>query len=199
MKIAPDAHSLWTGLALRTTLPHMDHSLVMTVLGPDRPGLLAELSETIYSHGGSWFESKLARFAGQFAGILRFDCPDEKHDEMLEALGSLENLNVQVVKEVKVPHRIVKKLNFDVHGHHHPGIVRAISSVIAKIGGNLEELSTERDAAPQPGHVFFRTVGTVAVVEELDPQEFELGLQALGADITVSVEPVATPREHQHV
>ncbi|MFP6866764.1 MAG: ACT domain-containing protein [Roseibacillus sp.] len=166
----------------------MDHSLVMTVLGPDRPGLLANLSETIYSHGGSWFESRLARFAGQFAGILRFDCPDEKHDELLEALTQLENLNVQIVKEVNVPHRIVKRLNFDVHGHHHPGIVRGISSVIARIGGNLEELSTERDAAPQPGHILFRTIGKVAVMEGVDSAQLESMLQALGSDITVSVE-----------
>ncbi|NIP94623.1 MAG: hypothetical protein GWO24_14740 [Akkermansiaceae bacterium] len=68
---------------------------------------------------------------------------------------------------------------------------------MAKIGGNLEELSTERDAAPQPGHIFFRTLGTVAVVEDFDPSELEDKLQALGSDITVSVEPTPKPREPQ--
>ena len=173
----------------------MDHSLVMTVLGPDRPGLLATLSATIYSHGGSWFESKLSRFAGHFAGILRCDCPDEQHDELIEALNQLEGLNMQIVKELNVPHRIVKHLNFDVHGHHHPGIVRKISSIIAQIGGNLEELSTERDAAPQPGHFLFRTVGCVAVNDDFDSNRLEHMLQDLGSDITVTVEsssPAAT-------
>ena len=173
----------------------MDHSLVMTVLGPDRPGLLATLSATIYSHGGSWFESKLSRFAGHFAGILRCDCPDERHDELIEALNQLEGLNMQIVKELNVPHRIVKHINFDVRGHHHPGIVRKISSIIAQIGGNLEELSTERDAAPQPGHFLFRTVGCVAVNDEFDSNRLEHMLQDLGSDITVTVEnpsPAAT-------
>jgi glycine cleavage system regulatory protein len=168
----------------------------MTAIGPDRPGLLALLSETIYSHGGSWFESRLARFAGQFTGILRFDCPDERHDELVAALQSLDGLAVQVVKEVNVPHRIVRRLNFDVHGHHHPGIVRGISAAVARVGGNLEELSTERDAAPQPGHVFFRTIGTVAVTEDTDPASLQSELEALGPDIAVSVEPV-TEREPQ--
>jgi len=166
----------------------MDHSLVMTVLGHDRPGLLAALSATIYSHGGSWFESKLSRFAGHFAGILRCDCPDERHDELVKALNQLEGLNMQIVKELNVPHRIVKHLNFDVHGHHHPGIVRKISSIIAQIGGNLEELSTERDAAPQPGHFLFRTVGCVAVNDDFDSNLLEHMLQELGSDITVTVE-----------
>ncbi len=166
----------------------MDHSLVMTVLGPDRPGLLATLSETIYANGGSWFESRLTRFAGHFAGILRCDCPDERHQEMLDALNTLEGLSMQIVKEVNVPHRIVKHLNFDVHGHHHPGIVRKISSIIAQIGGNLEELSTERDAAPQPGHFLFRTVGKVAVEDGFEIEELERKFQDLGSDITVSIE-----------
>ena len=159
----------------------------MTVLGPDRPGLLATLSETIYAHGGSWFESRLSRFAGHFAGILRFDCPDERHDELVDALNSLEGLNLQIVKEVNVPHRMVKHLSFDVHGHHHPGTVRKISSIIAQIGGNLEELSTERDAAPQPGHFLFRTVGRVAVNEDFDIAELTGKLEELGSDIMVSV------------
>jgi glycine cleavage system regulatory protein len=167
----------------------MDHSLVMTALGPDRPGLLSELSELIDQHGGSWFESKLARFAGQFAGILRFDCPDESHDKLLEALQNIEGLNVQVVREVEVPHRITKMLEFDVHGHHHPGIVRGISSVITRLGANLEALSTERDAAPQPGHYLFRTIGTLEVILDFDESELESALQALGPDITVSVRP----------
>jgi glycine cleavage system regulatory protein len=160
----------------------------MTVLGPDRLGILASLSETIYAHGGSWLESKLTRYAGQFAGILRFDCPDEKHEELLEALNALENLKVQIVREVNVPRRIVKQFNFEVHGHHHPGIVRSIASVIARIGGNIEELSTERDAAPQPGHFLFRTIGRVAVMQEFGGEELERMLQGLGSDLTVTVE-----------
>lgn len=160
----------------------------MTVLGPDRPGLLATLSETIYAHGGSWFESRLSRFAGHFAGILRCDCPDERHQELADALANLEGLSMQIVKEVNVPHRLVKHLNFDVHGHHHAGIVRKISSIIAQIGGNIEELITERDAAPQPGHFLFRTVGKVAVEEGFELEDLKNRLQDLGSDITVAVE-----------
>ena len=73
--------------------------------------------------------------------------------------------------------------------------MRKISSIIAQIGGNLEELSTERDAAPQPGHFLFRTVGCVAVNDDFDSNRLEHMLQDLGSDITVTVEnpsPAAT-------
>ena len=180
---------LFTGRVGFAQTEIVTHSLVMTVLGPDRPGLLAELAGVIDANGGSWFESRLSRFAGQFAGILRFDCPDEKHDRMIEALKSLDNLNVQVVKEGTPPHRSTKSLDFDVRGHHHPGLIRNISATIAQVGGNLEEFITERDAAPQPGHFIFRSIGRVQVVEDFEHSKLRDSLQALGSDLQVIVSP----------
>ncbi|NIM63004.1 MAG: glycine cleavage system protein R, partial [Acidobacteria bacterium] len=49
----------------------MSISLVLTVNGPDRPGLVEALSQTVAKHQGSWLESRMARLAGHFAGILR--------------------------------------------------------------------------------------------------------------------------------
>lgn len=165
----------------------MNHSLVMTVLGPDRPGLLEKLSATIDAHGGSWFESRLAQFAGYFAGILRFDCPDDQHDALLEALDHLAGLEVKVVREVDVPKRVTKKLNFNVMGNHHTGLVRQIAATITRAGGNMEELISERDPVPVPGHVVFRAIGTVSVVKDFDETKLIDALQALGSDLSVSV------------
>ena len=161
----------------------------MTVLGPDRPGLLAKLAETIDAHGGSWFESRLARFAGHFAGILRFDCHDEQHDELLGALNQLDNLSIQVVREVDVPERVTKRLSFDILGNHRPGFMKQIATAITKVGGNIEELSSERDLCPKAGHILFRAVGTVDVVEDFDVSEIVNALEALGSDLSVSVFP----------
>ena len=47
----------------------MARSLVMTVIGPDRPGLVEELSKTIAAHEGSWLESRMAQLAGHFAAV----------------------------------------------------------------------------------------------------------------------------------
>ena len=72
----------------------------MTVIGPDRPGLVEELSKTIASHEGSWLESRMAHLAGHFAGLLRVECPDEKCAELVSALQNLEGLSVQVAEEL---------------------------------------------------------------------------------------------------
>ena len=137
----------------------------------------------------SRLESRLARFAGQFAGILRFDCPDEHHDSLLEDLKGFNNLNVQVVREVEVPDRKTKRLSLDIMGNHRPGFMRQVATAITRAGGNMVELSSERDVCPQAGHILFRAVGTIEVVEDFDEAQLGKALEALGSDLSVSVKP----------
>ena len=45
--------------------------LVFTLLGPDRPGIVKEISALVREHGGNWMESSLSHLAGHFAGLVR--------------------------------------------------------------------------------------------------------------------------------
>ncbi|MCB1106274.1 MAG: glycine cleavage system protein R, partial [Cephaloticoccus sp.] len=46
-------------------------NLVMTIIGPDRPGLVQLVATTLVDHGGNWLESRMGHLGGQFAGIIR--------------------------------------------------------------------------------------------------------------------------------
>ena len=59
----------------------MARALVMTVIGEDRPGLVEALAELIAAHEGSWDESRMARLAGHFAGVVQIHLPDERAGE----------------------------------------------------------------------------------------------------------------------
>ena len=63
----------------------MPTSLVLTVLGEDRPGLVEALSHIIAAHEGNWLESRMAHLAGQFAGILRASVPEGNAAALLTA------------------------------------------------------------------------------------------------------------------
>ena len=62
----------------------MDH-LVLTVFAPDKPGQVERIAQCIAEHGGNWLESRMARLAGQFAGIVRIECPCASADALLLA------------------------------------------------------------------------------------------------------------------
>ena len=50
-------------------------ALVATVIGADRQGIVNALSECAQRHGANWASSRLARAAGEFAGMVHFDVP----------------------------------------------------------------------------------------------------------------------------
>ena len=68
----------------------MRTSLVLTVVGDDRPGLINTLSDTIAACDGNWTETRMASLGGKFAGILLVTVPQSKADALIGALRKLE-------------------------------------------------------------------------------------------------------------
>jgi len=163
--------------------------LVMTVLGNDRPGLVSSLADAVSSHGGNWLESRMSRLAGQFAGIVRIECPADVVDALIHKLQAPEmsGLTIQMVREpVNEP---VPRNTFvvDVVGNDRPGIVRELSAAIANAGGNIEELTTGLESAPMSGQPMFRAHGVISVQEGTEPAAFGIVIEGLSDDLTVDV------------
>src|ERR1043165_5600566 len=75
----------------------MQLSLVMTIIGSDRPGLVESVAAIVTEHGGNWLESRMSHLGGQFAGILRVEFPAEREESLIEALKRLESRGLSVV------------------------------------------------------------------------------------------------------
>jgi glycine cleavage system regulatory protein len=125
-------------------------SLVVTVIGKDRPGLVESVSAAVEAHGGSWVESRMSRLAGQFAGILRVSVPAERVDALSEALEALRASGLRVVIERGLEDSIEEghMILLELIGSDRPGIVHKISEALAARGVNVDELNTECEGAP---------------------------------------------------
>src|SRR5262245_2256078 len=126
----------------------MQRMLVMTIIGPDRPGLVESVAAIVAEHGGNWLESRMSRLGGQFAGILRVEAPTERESALRSALKQLEPQGLTVVvqpdKAPAPPAPAAAQLSsLDIIGHDRPGIVRQISRTLTQHGVNVEELETE--------------------------------------------------------
>ena len=167
----------------------MNCYVIMTVLGNDRPGLVSALADAVASHGGNWLESRMARLAGQFAGIARIECPAESVDALIAELQSPghSGLTVLAVREDVVEAAARRTLIVDVVGNDRPGIVRELSAAVAKAGGNIEELTTGLESAPMSGHPMFRAHGVVSIPENTATEVLTAAIECLGGDLTVDV------------
>jgi glycine cleavage system regulatory protein len=162
--------------------------LIMTVLGSDRPGLVSSLAETVAKHGGNWLDSRMARLAGQFAGIVRVECPESSVEELLAELHTpAAGLNVQAVREAVEESAKRRTLVVDVMGNDRPGIVRELTTAIANAGGNVEELTTGLESAPMSGHPMFRARGVISIPENAEIESLTTAIENLGEDLTVDV------------
>lgn len=171
------------------SISRMTTSLVMTVLGPDRPGLVRTLSNIVATHGGNWLESRMARMAGQFAGIVRVECDEGVSTIMIDELNALasDGITVQIVKESSPATDHRRKISVDVIGNDRPGIVRELTAAIANAGGNVEELTTGLESAPMAGHPLFRAKGVISVPETSSTGALITAIENLGGDLSVEI------------
>jgi glycine cleavage system regulatory protein len=165
-------------------------SLVLTLIGPDRPGLVEAVAAVIAGQGGNWLESRMAHLAGKFAGILRAEVPEEKVRAVVEALGKLEGRGLKIVTEVAAsahPPAADRPMELELVGLDRPGIVREISQLLAQHQVNVEELSTDRSSAPMSGEMLFRARARVHVPSSADLATLRSGLERLANDLVVEI------------
>jgi glycine cleavage system regulatory protein len=167
----------------------MKQTLIMTVLGSDRTGLVRSIAALVAAHGASWQESRMARLAGQFAGILRVDCPEAAVDALSRALRELavEGIQVQIIAE-KVADALPRHVwHIDVVGNDRPGIVHEMTEAIARAGGNVEELLTGLESAAMSGHPLFRATGKVSLGGDSGEALLRAAIEALSDDLSVEI------------
>src|SRR3954468_1738126 len=146
-------------------------SLVLTLIGPDRPGLVEAVAAVIAGHGGNWLESRMAHLAGKFAGILRAEVPEDRVRAVVDALAKLEGRGLKLVTEVAASGPATsahRPMDLELVGLDRPGIVREISQLLARHEVNVEELSTDRSSAPMSGEMLFRARARVHVPASAD-------------------------------
>ena len=164
--------------------------LVLTVLGEDRPGLVGLLSQAITTHEGNWLESRMARLAGKFAGILRASVPEANADTLAHALRELEAQGLKVMVEwsgVDEPALDYRWLKLDLVGNDRPGIIRDISQALGWQGVNIDELNTEYSSAPMSGGMLFKATAQLRVPLDVVITELQERLETLAHDLMVDI------------
>ena len=165
-------------------------SLVVTVIGPDRPGIVSKLSAKAQRFGANWAGSRMASLAGQFAGIVHFEVPPENAEALAAALRDLESSDLRVVivrgegATVPAGRRAVK---LELVGHDRPGIVRDLSGSLAERGVSIEELHTEIVSGAMSAEHLFKVKALLLVPKSVSNDELRRGLEALANEMMVDI------------
>ncbi len=165
-------------------------SLVATVMGPDRPGIVSLLSERAQGFGANWTESRIATLEGQVAGLVHFEVPSPNAEAMAAALSSLESSGVHVViaKQEQIPVPAGRRaIKLELVGHDRPGIVSELSGSLARRRVSIEDLHTEIvDGATAAEHLF-KVKALLVVPESVPNDELRRALEPLIKEMTVDI------------
>ena len=167
----------------------MRETLVLTVLGPDRTGLVEGLADRIAASGGNWEASHMARLGGQFAGILLVTIERGGGEALLAALRGLPGLEVVARPSEGASPGAGARVRLDLTGDDRPGIVRDVTRVLAERGVNVEELETEVQSAPMSGEPLFVARAVLHVPAELTTADLRRGLEDLAGELMVDLAP----------
>ena len=117
------------------------HELAITVIGPDRTGIVADVAEALAGVGANLTDSTMTRLRGHFAMTLI--CTGPSAEAASAALEPLDGVTTTV--------RPVSQADaadggepwvVSVHGADRLGIVAAVTRVVAAGSGNVTDLST---------------------------------------------------------
>jgi glycine cleavage system regulatory protein len=164
-------------------------TLVLTVTGDDRPGVVSVLSAPINAHGASWELSQLSGLAGKFAGTVVVVVDDDRVDALVADLMALNapglHISVERTDEPLEPESL--RLHLELLGADHPGIVAEISASLTARGINIEELVTDVREAPMAGGTLFEAKAVLAAPPATSTDELRSMLEGLADELMVEI------------
>ena len=143
--------------------------LVLSCLGPDRPGLVAEVTGFVTEHGGNLEDSRMAVLGGEFGVLLLVSGSPEQIASIEQGSGEIaQRTGLSVIaRRTKSPeeHRRAPTIPCVVTAEalDHEGIVQAVARALAATGVNIVSLEATAYEAPVTGSQLFRMEARIDV------------------------------------
>ena len=163
-------------------------SLVLTILGNDRPGIVESLSQLVYKYKGNWLKSSMSEMAGKFAGILLIQLPDEQQAAFVQALKDLDLQCIVEEAESQLDNFSHRNVHLTLVGNDKTGIIQEVTQVLSGFTISVQHLESFLDSAPNWGNPLFRAEIELEVPATADLDEVKHALEDIANDLVVDLE-----------
>lgn len=139
------------------------HFLMLSAIGPDRPGLVAELSAFIVERGGNVENSRATVMGGVFGVMLVVSATAEQVDRLARDIdGVAERTGMRAITmpigDPRPGHGRqagVARYEITAESLDQEGIIHAIADIVRIHGANIVDLETSTSSAPMSGEALF--------------------------------------------
>lgn len=148
----------------------MTTKLVISALGADRPGIVDELSNIIYTHALNIEDSRMSVLGGEFAILLLISGEQSSIDALQAQTAEIEQaLKMSLLLKPTTESNVIGNTvpySVEVASLDHPGIVRNIANFFSSQNINIVNLQTEKYSAPHTGSPMFALHMTIGIPAE---------------------------------
>jgi len=173
----------------------MPTNLVLTLTGPDRIGIVEEVTRVLLEAGGNVESSRMARLGGEFAVIALVAVPGGDVGDIEDSLEPLIAVGYRVTVSrtgagAGVAQAGWRPYQIAVQGADHEGIIHEISAGLSHAGITIESVETGVTEAPISAAPLFWMTALVAVPPQLAEAEWTAALKHAAEQSGVDVEVV---------
>ena len=165
-------------------------SLVVSIVGPDRSGIVSQLSDRAQRFGANWAASRMTRLAGEFAGMVHLEVPLENADALASSLRGLESSGLQVViarSDASGRPAGLREVELELVGEDRVGIVSTLTKMLAERGISIENIHTEVLRNGMSGKQTFKIGAHLLVPTTLAIEALRQELGALAGKMMVDI------------
>jgi glycine cleavage system regulatory protein len=172
-------------------------SVILSVIGSDRPGLTEALAGAVLAAGGNWLESHLSRLGGLYVGSVLVGLDDGQVEGLRAAVRAVDakGLEVRIAPAVDQPGVAGEALHFSLVGQDRPGIVRQVTAVLSALDVNIETFDTKISAEPHSGAMLFHIEAQLRLPPGLKARRVQAALEEISGEIMVDIS--LTPAEER--
>jgi len=163
-------------------------SLVITLIGEDKPGIVDRVAKAVRNNQGNWLGSQFSHMAGQFAGFVEVTVATDHSQQLVMDLKTISGLHIHAVDTQSHNEQKHEVANFSIMGNDKPGIVNEITSVLQQFNVNILEFNSECVSAPNWGNLMFQAAFTVAIPESVELDDIQSALEDIANDLVVDIE-----------
>lgn len=123
----------------------MSHWYMLTLVGKDRPGIVAHVSAALFDGGCNLGEASMMRLGGNFTIMLmvQFEGNKKGLDDMLESVTDSMGLHRHIDRiDAELHHHMEPDVRITVYGADRAGIVARITGALAEAGLHILDMES---------------------------------------------------------
>lgn len=164
-------------------------TLILSVIGSDRPGLTQALASAVLSAGGNWLEGHLSRLGGLYVGSVLVELDADSVEALRAAVRAVDaqGLEVRIAPAVEGAGAAGDAIHLSLVGQDRPGIVHQVTAVLSDLKVNIETFETRLSAEPHSGAPLFHMDARLRLSPDQRAEAVQTALEDISAEIMVDI------------